>query len=155
MPAVIRALNINTYSDAHCYQCTHTVIHIHRPTAYLTLQIHTIQFHCFPELYRHTFPFHCCSPHYRNTHSHVHCHQCTLQKQLFIRVCRLHCTEKHIEMPIAVLTLQKNIFTYQKNSYTLEKHTLTFALPSLYARETHIYMPTVLWHPLVVLCPIS
>ena len=106
MPAVIRALNINTYSDAHCYQCTHTVIHIHRPTAYLTLQIHTIQFHCFPELYRHTFPFHCCSPHYRNTHSHVHCHFAFYRNTHSHTHCILHYIETHIHMLLLSMPLK-------------------------------------------------
>lgn len=130
MPAVIRALNINTYSDAHCYQCTHTVIHIHRPTAYFTdthnpisLLSWIVQTYIpipllFPTLQKHTFT--CPLPF------------CILQKHTF--TYPLH------------IALHRNTHSHAATFNALKMNTLPCLLPSLYSTVAHIHRPIAVFH---------
>ena len=115
-PTAINTLYRNTYFTGplpiSCYMYTHS-----KPSAVL----HSTDTY---------FHANSCATPCRNTHSHVHCRQCTLQKQLFIRVCRLHCTEKHIEMPIAVFHSTKKHFHIPKDF--------------LHFRETHSHIHTAI-----------
>lgn len=134
----------NTHSIVHCcpilYRNTHShshhLWHSNKHSSHADYIVHSIEISiqmptAITALYRntHSHPYKCPS-FYTKTHSHAHCHHCTLQKHIF--TC-----------PLISFTLQKYTFSCSLLSCTLQKH--TFICPLHTSQYSHIYSHAQ-WH---------